>query len=168
MNPPPKADPDLQWILQSEDDTKKLAEFLSQKGYKSVWLVGDLGAGKSALARYWLYALGYQGKVKSPTYTLVEPYALPEPKAGVRVVYHADLYRLNDPEELEFMGFFEYFGQDSLLLIEWPSKASDLLELPDALVRIEILQDNRRRVCVFGKDALKNAPFDPSAVASQC
>ena len=101
----------------------------------SVWLAGDLGAGKTTLARYWLRALGHTGAVKSPTYTLVEPYRIEQNNGTDKPVYHADLYRLQDPEELSFIGFDEYLDEpDSLVIIEWASRAEGYLPMPTLFI----------------------------------
>lgn len=105
----------------------------------SVWLMGDLGAGKTTLARGLLRGLGFLGRVKSPTYTLVELYALSRFN-----LYHFDLYRIADPDEWEDAGFREYFNDASVCLVEWPEKAGGILPPPDVRVRLEFTNAGRR------------------------
>ena len=96
-----------------------------------VWLEGDLGAGKTTLVRGVLRGMGHQGRVPSPTYTLVESYSL----GDVRV-HHLDLYRLADPEELEYLGLTDLLDEHSILLVEWPGRGIGIL--PSADLRINI------------------------------
>ena len=123
-------------ILNSEQDTQALAEQLATLPLTgSVWLAGDLGAGKTTLTRYWLQALGHTGAVKSPTYTLVEPYSIQRKDGSIKPVYHADLYRLQDPEELSFIGFDEYLDEpEALVIIEWASRADSYLPPPTLFI----------------------------------
>ena len=118
--------------LYTEADTQRLAAQLAALPLTgSVWLAGDLGAGKTTLTRYWLRALGHAGAVKSPTYTLVEPYSIEQTDGSIKPVYHADLYRLQDPEELSFIGFDEYLDEpNALVVIEWASRADSYLPPP--------------------------------------
>ncbi|KAA0915720.1 tRNA (adenosine(37)-N6)-threonylcarbamoyltransferase complex ATPase subunit type 1 TsaE [Psychrobacter sp. ANT_WB68] len=127
--------------LHTEADTKRLAEQLATLSLSgSVWLAGDLGAGKTTLTRYWLQALGHSGAVKSPTYTLVEPYSIEQNDGSTNPVYHADLYRLQDPEELSFIGFDEYLDEpNALVIIEWASRADTYL--PPPAMFIDMTQD---------------------------
>ena len=122
--------------LYSEDDTQRFAKQLAALPLTgSVWLAGDLGAGKTTLTRYWLQALGHKGAVKSPTYTLVEPYSITQDNGTTKPVYHADLYRLQDPEELSFIGFDEYLDEpNALVIIEWASRANSYLPQPTVFI----------------------------------
>ncbi|MDP5009254.1 MAG: tRNA (adenosine(37)-N6)-threonylcarbamoyltransferase complex ATPase subunit type 1 TsaE, partial [Glaciimonas sp.] len=96
----------------------------------AIYLHGDLGAGKTALTRSLLHAAGYVGHVKSPTYTLAEPYAIKLHQQPVEVI-HFDLYRMVSPEEFLEAGFREHFNENTICIVEWPEKATDILPKAD-------------------------------------
>ena len=98
----------------------------------NIYLHGDLGAGKTTLTRALIQALGHDGRVKSPTYGLLEHYDIP----GISVL-HLDLYRIGDPGELEFLGIEDLIDQQTLLLVEWPERGGDQLPAADLTIHFE-------------------------------
>ena len=117
---------------------KKISEHCPNSAF-TIHLEGELGAGKTTLTRGLLTALGHTGHVKSPTYTLVEQYLL----AG-RTIYHFDLYRLADPEELEYIGLDDYLGNNALCLIEWPAQGGNYLPPPDLIISLKYQKLGRK------------------------
>ena len=115
----------------------RLASLLHGEGV--VHLSGGLGAGKTTLCRGILRAMGHSGAVKSPTFTLVEPYQILDSE-----VYHFDLYRLGDPEELEYMGIRDYFTVQSVCVVEWPSRGAGVLPEPDLRLLVTTEAPGRR------------------------
>jgi tRNA threonylcarbamoyladenosine biosynthesis protein TsaE len=127
--------------LPDEAATQQLGRELSSclAPGMTVHLRGDLGAGKTTLVRAMLHGLGYEGKVKSPTYTLVESYVVSQ-----LYLYHFDFYRFLDHQEWIEAGLRDYFNARSVCLVEWPEKAGDLLPAPEMLIHLHITQTTRR------------------------
>ncbi|MDO3720429.1 tRNA (adenosine(37)-N6)-threonylcarbamoyltransferase complex ATPase subunit type 1 TsaE [Marinobacter sp. chi1] len=140
------------FFLQNEAETEALGQevarhvIASERGL-TLFLDGDLGMGKTTMSRGIMRGLGHKGAVKSPTYTLVEPYEdLTVP------AYHFDLYRLGDPEELEYMGIRDYFSGGNVCLIEWPERGEGLLPEPDIEIHFEREGDGRSVVLRAGTE----------------
>lgn len=126
--------------LHSEAEQEALGAALARgcRAPALVYLDGDLGAGKTTLVRGWLRGLGHAGAVKSPTYTLIEPYDhIGQP------IYHLDLYRLGDPGELEYLGLREMLAEDAILLIEWPERGAGWLPTADLEILIRHTAEGR-------------------------
>jgi tRNA threonylcarbamoyladenosine biosynthesis protein TsaE len=118
-------------------------------GQAVIELRGELGAGKTTLVRHLLRALGSQGRVKSPTYAVVEPYELP----GLGI-WHFDFYRLNDPREWEDAGFRDIFAGPGLKLAEWPGKAAGYMPTADLVINLTVRDDETREACLTAQSPL--------------
>lgn len=137
--------------LNSTEDTEALgARLAGQFQQGLVFLRGPLGAGKTTLVRGWLRALGYDGPVKSPTFTLIEPYEI-----DMRRILHFDLFRIANPSEIEYIGMLEHIETSQLQFVEWPERGNNLLPKPELDIRLEYDGSQRQatvsvNICVEG------------------
>jgi tRNA threonylcarbamoyladenosine biosynthesis protein TsaE len=144
----------LQW--SDEAACQAFAQALVQRplwGEALVCLHGELGAGKTTLVRFLLQAMGVTGRIKSPTYAVVEPYELSTAQ-GVQAIWHFDFYRFSDPREWEDAGFRDIFVSPGLKLCEWPEKAQGFLPTPDLDIVIAVLNEQERNVRLEAHSAL--------------
>lgn len=139
--------------LADEQATLALGEALAPRlaGGATVYLQGDLGAGKTTLVRGMLRGFGHGGAVKSPTYTIVEPYDI----EGV-LIYHFDLYRLSEPEELEMIGVRDYFTPNAVCLFEWPQYGRGFIPHADVTVNLTVSGTGRVATLTWTNPAEKN------------
>jgi tRNA threonylcarbamoyladenosine biosynthesis protein TsaE len=150
----------LVWL--SEEDTRAFAERLAARPALRnafIELHGDLGAGKTTFVRHLLRALGVQGRIKSPTYAVVEPHEVAATGTGAGGgaalnIWHFDFYRFNDPREWEDAGFRDIFASDGLKLAEWPEKAAGHIPPADLALTIEAMTDDTRHVTLRARTAL--------------
>lgn len=140
----------LRLSIPDEKGMEFMGRCFAQTGTQdlTVFLNGNLGIGKTTLSRGIIRGYGHTGSVKSPTYTLVEPYDV-----GGQQIFHFDLYRLADPEELEYLGIRDYFAQPAIRLIEWPEKGSGLLPVADLDINLELDGKGRKAELVAHSEA---------------
>ena len=139
----------MQIIWHDEDETRAFADALARRPAlvnAFIELHGDLGAGKTTLVRHLLRALGVPGRIKSPTYAVVEPHEV----AGL-AIWHFDFYRFNDPREWEDAGFRDLFAAAGLKIAEWPEKAAAFLPRADLVVHVEVQPDDSRLVTLLAQ-----------------
>lgn len=156
----------LQFHLPDETHTDALGASLSQVLAPGLvlYLHGDLGAGKTALTRALLHAAGYAGRVKSPTYTLAEPYEITIDRQQLTMT-HFDLYRMSSPEEFLDAGFREHFNEKSICIVEWPEKGEPVLPAPDINITLTVSKSGRdvelRALSDKGNQCLARLNFVP-------
>lgn len=148
------------WLWPDESFTQAMAFALAQQAGLAnafIELKGNLGAGKTTWVRYLLQALGVQGRIKSPTYAVVEPHEAQHPITGQELaIWHFDFYRFNDPQEFEEAGLRDLFASKGLKLAEWPEKAQSMLPLPDLQLSLTVNEQQERHVCLEAWTPLGN------------
>lgn len=167
MQSPIKSHLSLTLLLPTEAHTHHLGATLAQKVEAGaiIFLKGDLGVGKTTLVRGFLTELGITDKIKSPSYSIVEPYSI-HPNLEV---FHLDLYRVVDEKELFYIGALEYFSKASIVLVEWPEKGGHFLPPPDIVCSLHLLNEGReaqldalsalgQRMLISASSFLRGAP----------
>jgi tRNA threonylcarbamoyladenosine biosynthesis protein TsaE len=143
----------VQWLWANESATGAFANALAQQAAVQnayIELVGDLGAGKTTLVRHLLKALGVQGRIKSPTYAVVEPHEGRHPiSQSPMAIWHFDFYRFNDPQEFEEAGFRDLFASTGLKIAEWPNQALGMLPVADLQLTLTVDSQEARHVKVL-------------------
>jgi tRNA threonylcarbamoyladenosine biosynthesis protein TsaE len=146
----PQQDVTAKWLWPDESATRSFAQALAQLAPLQnayIELMGDLGAGKTTFVRYLLQALGVQGRIKSPTYAVVEPHEGRHPLGQQALaIWHFDFYRFNDPEEFEEAGFRDLFASTGLKIAEWPNQAQGMLPKPDLQLTLTVNEHEARPV----------------------
>ena len=141
------------WLWADESATRTFAQALAQLAPLQnayIELVGDLGAGKTTFVRHLLQALGVEGRIKSPTYAVVEPHEGHHPDSQKALaIWHFDFYRFNDPQEFEEAGFRDLFASTGLKIAEWPNQAQGMLPLPDLQLTLKVDEREARKVQVL-------------------
>lgn len=147
----------LTLVSSGESDTEALGARVAGAvpGVRLIYVRGPLGAGKTTFVRGLLRALGYAGAVKSPTFTLVEPYEI-----GALSLCHFDLYRIADPAELEFLALRDYIGSEAICIVEWPERAGALLPAPDLNVMIRPTNNEGRELQLQASTQAGKAALD--------
>jgi tRNA threonylcarbamoyladenosine biosynthesis protein TsaE len=139
-----------EWLWPDESHAQTMAHALAQQNglaHAFIELKGNLGAGKTTWVRHLLQALGVHGRIKSPTYAVVEPHEAQHPLTGQSLaIWHFDFYRFNDPQEFEEAGFRDLFASKGLKLAEWPEKAKGMLPLPDLRLALTVNELQERLV----------------------
>lgn len=156
---------------RSEADTEHFARLLAAQPelhHAYIELQGELGAGKTTFVRHLLHALGVPGRIKSPTYAVVEPYALPPPQA--LSIWHFDFYRFSDPQEWEDAGFRDIFASSGLKVAEWADKAAGHAPVADLVMQLQVQDDESRVVTLLAHSAcgevLLRALTSPTATSN--
>lgn len=138
-------------LKEMEILAKEISQALPKKGPYFIFLEGNLGSGKTTFTQFFLKSLGYQGKVKSPTYSLIESYHI-----GERRFYHIDLYRLQAPDELHFSGLLDHLKEEAFFIIEWPQILSEFLIKQDLLLEFDLQQDESRKIRIIYNRPLRS------------